>query len=172
MGAGSNEANRRLREMQYERQFRGAPAPKPPRVVPPVEGVVRGAGPAPAMREGGQAVPQVGDKPVSPSGDKKAPNPAAVSPDGDLRPDPVSRTGDLSFADATDALLVSISREDIADRLGVSVATVKQARLPVEAHAHRPPPKGWRSAVLAVAEEMAEHYRRLADQIRAQAGNT
>lgn len=164
---GSKEmARRQQTEARYAKQFGGAPATTAPRVVPPVESVVRGAGRAPATREGGQAVPQVVDKPVSPSGDKKAPSPAAVSPDGDSRPEPVSRIGDLSFADATDALLVSISREDIANRLGVSVATVKQARLPVEAHAHRPPPKGWRSAVLAVAEEMAEHYRRLADEMR------
>ena len=163
---GEAEAQRRrLRETQYQQQFGGGQAPKPPRVVPPVDGVRRGAGPAPATREGRVAVPSkaapvpvAGDKPVPIAGDK----PLSVA-----APVPQNRDAPaLDFRPALTALTTAISRDDVAIRLGVSYDTIKQAALPPEAPKHRSPPKGWRVVMLLMAEEMAEHYRRLADEMR------
>ena len=163
---GEAEAQRRrLREMQYQQQFGGAPATTAPRVVPPVESVVRGAGPAPATREERVAVPSkaapvpiAGDKPVPIAGDK----PLSVA-----APVPQNRdTPALDYRLALTALTTAMSRDDVAIRLGVSYDTIKQAALPPEAPKHRSPPQGWRAVMLLMAEEMSEHYRRLADEMR------
>lgn len=71
----------------------------------------------------------------------------------------------MDFKKATDELLASISHQELADAIGVSVATVRQARLSQDAAAHRTPPVGWESAVTALAQKKAQHFRRLAEKL-------
>jgi hypothetical protein len=72
----------------------------------------------------------------------------------------------MNFRKATDELLASISHEELAKALGVSVATVRQARLGDDAKAHRSPPEGWEGRVLKLAEMQADRLRRLAAKLR------
>jgi len=67
----------------------------------------------------------------------------------------------MNFRDTTDELFESVSHEKLAKALGVSVATVRQARLPDGAKAHRSAPEGWQAAVLRMAKQRVDHYRRL-----------
>lgn len=71
----------------------------------------------------------------------------------------------MNFRKATDDLLAGISHEELAKALGVSVPTVRQARLADDAKAHRRPPDGWEAAVAKLAKQRAEHFRRLADRL-------
>jgi len=66
------------------------------------------------------------------------------------------------FRDATNDLFAGISHQALADALGVSVATVRQARLAPSAKAHRSPPEGWDEAVASLAEAHASKLLMLA----------
>lgn len=68
----------------------------------------------------------------------------------------------MDFKKATDELLGGISHEELAKALGVSIPTVRQARLPESAKAHRRPPEGWERVVHRMAKERAKHFERLA----------
>jgi hypothetical protein len=72
----------------------------------------------------------------------------------------------VDFKEATDALFDHLSHADLAEKLGVSVASIRQARLGEAAAAHRPPPDGWRAAVIKLAEQRITHYRALIDKLR------
>lgn len=72
----------------------------------------------------------------------------------------------MNFRTATDGLLASISHEELAAALDVSIATVRQARLDPQAKAHRSPPEGWEGVVIQMAETRAEHFNRLAARLR------
>ena len=72
----------------------------------------------------------------------------------------------MDFKEATDGLFDRVDHEDLAESLGVSVATVRQARLQPEAKAHRSPPGEWRNAVIRLAEERVWHYRSLIETLR------
>jgi hypothetical protein len=65
------------------------------------------------------------------------------------------------FKKATDELLAGISHDRLANVLGVSVATVRQARLDPAAKAHRNAPGGWEGVVADLAEIEAERLLRL-----------
>ena len=112
------------------------------RVVPQVDGVVRGPGRTPTAY-----------KPE-----------ATVTASSDI----VTAGGysDLDFKAAFDAL--GVGQEAFAVAMGVSVATIRQARVRADSPAHRSPPARWQQAVRVIAEERAAHYLRLADQMRAQ----
>lgn len=69
------------------------------------------------------------------------------------------------FRKATDELLASISHQELADALGVSVPTVRQARLDESANAHRRPPDGWEKVVAKLARAKAAAFARLADRL-------
>lgn len=71
----------------------------------------------------------------------------------------------INFRDATDDLLASISHEELAKVLGVSVPTVRQARLDPAAKAHRNPPDGWEAKVARLARAKAASLARLADRL-------
>jgi hypothetical protein len=53
----------------------------------------------------------------------------------------------MNFKDATDALFERVTHEDLAGALGVSVPSIRQARLDGKALAFRQPPEGWEKAV-------------------------
>jgi len=72
----------------------------------------------------------------------------------------------MDFRQATDELFAKVDHGDLAKLLGVSVASIRQARLRAEANAHRSPPGDWRDAVIRLAEEKASRYRRLAEELR------
>ena len=72
----------------------------------------------------------------------------------------------MDFRKATDALFGRVDHETLAKRLGVSIASIRQARLKDDAAAHRSPPEGWEKAVADLAEKRAEHYRKLAETVR------
>lgn len=71
----------------------------------------------------------------------------------------------MNFKKATDELLAGITHEELASALGVSVPTVRQARLAESAKAHRSPPVGWESVILRLAKQRAEHFKRLVGRL-------
>ena len=73
----------------------------------------------------------------------------------------------MDFKKATDELLATFSHDELAIALGVSVPTVRQARLGSSAKAHRKPPDGWQKTVRRLAEERAERLQRLAEKLQA-----
>lgn len=73
----------------------------------------------------------------------------------------------MDFKKATDELLDHLSHEELATALGVSVPTVRQARLSEDAKAHRTPPEGWEPVVAKLAKQKADHFRRLAERLGA-----
>jgi hypothetical protein len=71
----------------------------------------------------------------------------------------------MNFKEATDALFERVTHEALADELGVSVPSIRQARLDSKATAHRQPPEGWERAVQHLAEERVKQYRRLIGEL-------
>jgi hypothetical protein len=72
----------------------------------------------------------------------------------------------MNFNDATDRLFDRISHEELAEALGVSVASIRQARLRADARAYRAPPQGWEEAALRLAERQRAHFERLVGSIQ------
>lgn len=72
----------------------------------------------------------------------------------------------MDFREATESLCAGVSHEELAKALGVSVATVRQARLRSDAKAHRSPPDRWKATVRQLAEKRLSEYRHLADALR------
>jgi hypothetical protein len=71
----------------------------------------------------------------------------------------------MDFRKATDDLCEPVSHEELARALGVSVATVRQARLRSNAKAHRSPPPHWEDAVVKIAENRIRHLHHLISQV-------
>ena len=71
----------------------------------------------------------------------------------------------MTFREATDILLGELSHERLAEKLGVSVPTVRQARLGDDAKAHRSPPEGWEEVVAGIAEERGYALLKLAKSL-------
>ena len=72
----------------------------------------------------------------------------------------------MEFRKATDELFEKLDHETLAKALGVSVATIRQARLKPDANAHRTPPRDWEKTVISLAEQRVRHYRQLIDTLR------
>ena len=72
----------------------------------------------------------------------------------------------MNFREAVDALCASLSHEDVAKALGVSLQTVRQARLREDSDAFRAPPKNWKAAIIRLAEGRATYYRRLVEKMK------
>jgi hypothetical protein len=72
----------------------------------------------------------------------------------------------MTFKQATNRLLSRVDHADLAKALGVSVPSIRQARLSSNALAHRSPPRDWEKAVLRLAEERVSHFQRLIEEIR------
>jgi hypothetical protein len=70
------------------------------------------------------------------------------------------------FRKATDGLFAVVSHQELAEALGCSVATVRQARLDPSAKAHRKPPEGWEMVVAKLAEGRAGALGRLAAKLK------
>lgn len=73
----------------------------------------------------------------------------------------VNRTAYMDFREATETLCASVSHEELAKALGVSVASVRQARLRRGAAAYRSPPANWKETLIKLARERERYYREL-----------
>jgi hypothetical protein len=71
----------------------------------------------------------------------------------------------MNFRKATDELLVGVTLENLADAMGVSVQSIRQARATEGTSAHRTPPAGWERGIRRLAERRAAELRRLAAQM-------
>ena len=71
----------------------------------------------------------------------------------------------MDFRQATDDLCNAVSHEQLARALGVSVATVRQARLSETANAFRSPPAGWQQTVIQLAREQISRHQRLIETL-------
>jgi len=71
----------------------------------------------------------------------------------------------MDFKEATDFLFERVDHERLARELGVSVASVRQARLKPTAGAHRSPPPHWEEGVARLAADQMERYRLLLNQL-------
>jgi hypothetical protein len=74
----------------------------------------------------------------------------------------------MDFNEAVDAVCASFDHEDVAHALGVSVQTVRQARLKRDAIARRKPPADWQHAIIRLAERRMMRDRKLIEDLRAQ----
>jgi len=72
----------------------------------------------------------------------------------------------MDFKTATDELLANLSHRELARELGVSVPSVRQARLASSATAHRAPPEGWEPVVARIAKKEASRLSRLAARLQ------
>ena len=70
----------------------------------------------------------------------------------------------VDFIAATDALLAKTKPEDLAEAIGCSVASVKQARM-TEGGGRRSPPPGWEAGVARLARQKAAQLQKLADRL-------
>lgn len=71
----------------------------------------------------------------------------------------------MTYREATDILFSAPRHEDLAQRLGVSVASIRQARLSPNAKAYRDPPADWQKAVIQVAEAKVMAYLNLVETL-------
>jgi predicted transcriptional regulator len=71
----------------------------------------------------------------------------------------------MDFKKATEELMAGMTRGEIAQALGVSEATVRQARLGESNNAHRNPPQGWEGKVAKLAKQRADRLARLAERL-------
>jgi phosphoenolpyruvate carboxylase len=78
----------------------------------------------------------------------------------------------MNFREATDELCDVVSHEELARALGVSVATIRQARLRSDAKAHRSPPEDWKQAVERLAKRRLDHYRELIHRLGVEPNST
>ena len=67
----------------------------------------------------------------------------------------------MDFKEATDKLFERIDHAELAKALGVSVASIRQARLKRTAKAYREAPPNWEVAVGRLAQERIGRYRKL-----------
>jgi hypothetical protein len=72
----------------------------------------------------------------------------------------------MSFRDALDQLGARVTHEEVAAALSVSVASVRQYRLPSEAKAHRTPPAHWPKVLSELARKRGLELLDLADALK------
>jgi hypothetical protein len=74
----------------------------------------------------------------------------------------------MEFREAIDRLGERVTHEQAARALGVSVASVRQYRLPPEANAYRSASSGWGKALARLARSRAHELNELADELERQ----
>jgi hypothetical protein len=77
----------------------------------------------------------------------------------------------MDFKTATDVLFSTTTHDDLARAVGVSVASIRQARLDPEAKAHRAPPRGWEDAIAQIARERIKRYQALIVELEGELGS-
>ncbi len=78
----------------------------------------------------------------------------------------------MDFREAIDDLCERVGHDDVAAALGVSVQTIRQARMQEATKAKRTPPSGWQEAVLKMAEDRLAHYAQLISDLQSRESNT
>jgi hypothetical protein len=73
----------------------------------------------------------------------------------------------MEFKKAADELLTSLTAVDLANEIGCSVQSVKQARMNADTASRRSPPQGWEAAALRLAKKQIAHFTRLAEKLAA-----
>ena len=76
----------------------------------------------------------------------------------------------MDFIQATGLLKRPLRDDEIAEQTGVSVQTIRQARLDPGNPNHRPAPAGWEGAVARLARERSKQLAELAEEIEPPAG--
>jgi DNA-binding GntR family transcriptional regulator len=71
----------------------------------------------------------------------------------------------MEFREAIDRLGERVTHEQVAEALGVSVASVRQYRLSADAKAHRSPARGWRASLAQLARNQSRKLANLADEL-------
>jgi hypothetical protein len=71
----------------------------------------------------------------------------------------------MDFKDATDRLTACLSHADIAQAAGVSVQSIRQARVEPGNSSYRNPPEGWRQVVARLARQRAKELQVLAQSV-------
>jgi hypothetical protein len=71
----------------------------------------------------------------------------------------------MDFKTATDRVAGCISHAEIAEAAGVSVQTIRQARLDPSAPGHRPPPAGWQDVLARLARERSQQLAQFAEEV-------
>lgn len=75
----------------------------------------------------------------------------------------------LDFVAATDRVRrANITQEDIADALGVSLASVRAARFNPSSESYRKPPQDWAAALAKLVRDRERALGRLAEQLERQ----
>lgn len=75
---------------------------------------------------------------------------------------PSTATLAMTFTEATDRLTACPTLETLADVLGASYGTVRQARLAPDSGGYRNPPPGWQAGVAKLARQRARELVKLA----------
>lgn len=71
----------------------------------------------------------------------------------------------MDFKTATDRVSGCISHAEIAAAMGVSLQTVRQARMDFSAPGHRPAPAGWQVVLAQLARERSKELSVFADEL-------
>ena len=71
----------------------------------------------------------------------------------------------MDFKTATDRVAGCISHAEIAEAAGVSVQTIRQARLDPSAPGHRPPPGEWQEVLASLARKRSRELAAFADEL-------
>jgi hypothetical protein len=74
----------------------------------------------------------------------------------------------MNFRKATDELFNRVDHGTLARELGVSVASIRQARLRSDSAAYRLPPNEWQQAILALSRARIQHYKNLVEELEKQ----
>jgi len=71
----------------------------------------------------------------------------------------------VDFKAATDRMTGQVTHADLAGELGVSLPSIRQARLGSDAEGYRSPPPGWQSAVASLARKRAQELLERAEEL-------
>lgn len=71
----------------------------------------------------------------------------------------------MDFKTATDRVAGCISHAEIAEAAGVSIQTIRQARMDPISLSYRNPPAGWRAVLARLADERAGELQDFAREL-------
>ena len=77
----------------------------------------------------------------------------------------VNASAYMTFKEAIDYISRGYTHSEIADAMGVSVASIRQYRLSETAKAFRTPPANWREDVIRLAERQIVERRELINEL-------
>lgn len=72
----------------------------------------------------------------------------------------------MDFKTATDRVAGCISHAEIAEAAGVSIQTIRQARMDPDSPSYRHPPAGWQEVLARLARERSRELAAFADRLR------